>query len=286
MRSDVPRRSCSSCYICTVRYVQLLTSACTPLTFVYAALKMMTATADQTVYRMSPRRDGRKYFTWEQSRASSRSPRRRSSSLPPPDRPSAAPICDVMASSRVGRLLRRRLTDVCRRRSRRRGRCCRDRPPTCKTDGSGPSTVPRRARSAAGCATTPQRDFVLDADVGPPPDAVTAVTRLTWPQPWRATWPTTTAARAGTSTIATTVARSSRHSTVTSTASLREQFVSFFQVSDNKLALKLFGNKNALEKEKLRHKAVGHWVIHPCSDFRFHNVYRPSQSIARHIVTI
>lgn len=55
----------------------------------------------------------------------------------------------------------------------------------------------------------------------------------------------------------------------TSTSSLREQFVSFFQVSDNKLSLKLFGNKNALEKEKLRHKAVGHWVIHPCSDFRY-----------------
>ena len=41
------------------------------------------------------------------------------------------------------------------------------------------------------------------------------------------------------------------------------------QVSDNKLALKLFGNKTAVQKEKLRQKAGGTFVIHPCSDFRF-----------------
>ena len=52
------------------------------------------------------------------------------------------------------------------------------------------------------------------------------------------------------------------------TTFLREQIVSFFQPSDNKLAMKLFGNKNALFKEKMRHKRVGNWVIHPCSDFR------------------
>ena len=49
---------------------------------------------------------------------------------------------------------------------------------------------------------------------------------------------------------------------------LKDQFVSFFQVSDNKLAMKLFGNKNALLKEKQRQKSAGHWVIHPCSNFR------------------
>ena len=49
---------------------------------------------------------------------------------------------------------------------------------------------------------------------------------------------------------------------------LRDQIISFFQPSDNKLAMKLFGNKNALLKEKLRQKAVGNWVIHPCSSFR------------------
>jgi len=49
---------------------------------------------------------------------------------------------------------------------------------------------------------------------------------------------------------------------------LKDQIVSFFQVSDNKLAMKLFGNKNALLKEKLRQKSAGHWVIHPLSNFR------------------
>ena len=49
---------------------------------------------------------------------------------------------------------------------------------------------------------------------------------------------------------------------------LKDQIVSFFQVSDNKLAMKLFGNKNALMREKLRQRAVGNWVIHPCSNFR------------------
>ncbi|BFY97375.1 hypothetical protein BsWGS_00415 [Bradybaena similaris] len=52
------------------------------------------------------------------------------------------------------------------------------------------------------------------------------------------------------------------------TSYLREQIMNFFQPSDNKLAMKLFGNKNALIKEKMRHKRVGNWVIHPCSNFR------------------
>jgi hyperpolarization activated cyclic nucleotide-gated potassium channel 2 len=50
---------------------------------------------------------------------------------------------------------------------------------------------------------------------------------------------------------------------------LRDQISSFFQPSDNKLALKFFGNKNALMREKRRQQAVG-WVIHPCSNFRFY----------------
>jgi len=49
---------------------------------------------------------------------------------------------------------------------------------------------------------------------------------------------------------------------------LRDQVVAFFQPSDNKLAMKLFGNKNALMKEKMRQSAAGNWVIHPCSNFR------------------
>ncbi|XP_076465406.1 uncharacterized protein LOC143297117 [Babylonia areolata] len=54
------------------------------------------------------------------------------------------------------------------------------------------------------------------------------------------------------------------------TSYLKEQILTFFQPSDNKLAMKLFGNKNALMKEKMRHKSVGNWVIHPCSNFRFY----------------
>lgn len=50
---------------------------------------------------------------------------------------------------------------------------------------------------------------------------------------------------------------------------LRDQISSLFQVSDNKLALKLFGSRNALQKEKQRQKESGDFVIHPCSSFRF-----------------
>ena len=49
---------------------------------------------------------------------------------------------------------------------------------------------------------------------------------------------------------------------------IREQIMALFQVSDNKLSMKLFGNKSAVMKEKLRQKAAGNWVIHPCSTFR------------------
>ena len=56
--------------------------------------------------------------------------------------------------------------------------------------------------------------------------------------------------------------------TSSSASYLKDQIISFFQPSDNKLAMKLFGNKNALMKEKMRQKAAGNWVIHPCSNFR------------------
>ncbi|ESO08635.1 hypothetical protein HELRODRAFT_98055 [Helobdella robusta] len=51
---------------------------------------------------------------------------------------------------------------------------------------------------------------------------------------------------------------------------LRDHISSFFQVSDNKLAMKLFGNRTALMKEKQRQKEAGSWIIHPCSNFRFY----------------
>ena len=60
----------------------------------------------------------------------------------------------------------------------------------------------------------------------------------------------------------------SRSASNAATNYLKDQIISFFQPSDNKLAMKLFGNKNALMKEKMRQKAAGNWVIHPCSNFR------------------
>ncbi|KAF4521923.1 hypothetical protein B566_EDAN007478 [Ephemera danica] len=49
---------------------------------------------------------------------------------------------------------------------------------------------------------------------------------------------------------------------------LKNQLQALFQPTDNKLAMKLFGSKKALMKERIRQKAAGHWVIHPCSNFR------------------
>ena len=50
---------------------------------------------------------------------------------------------------------------------------------------------------------------------------------------------------------------------------IRNQLQALFQPTDNKLAMKLFGSKKALMKERIRQKAAGHWIIHPCSNFRF-----------------
>lgn len=49
---------------------------------------------------------------------------------------------------------------------------------------------------------------------------------------------------------------------------LKNHLQALFQPTDNKLAMKLFGSKKALMKERIRQKAAGHWVIHPCSSFR------------------
>ncbi|XP_066589471.1 potassium/sodium hyperpolarization-activated cyclic nucleotide-gated channel 3 isoform X2 [Prorops nasuta] len=51
---------------------------------------------------------------------------------------------------------------------------------------------------------------------------------------------------------------------------LKNHLQALFQPTDNKLAMKLFGSKKALMKERIRQKAAGHWVIHPCSSFRFY----------------
>uniref|UniRef100_T1KX15 Peptidase M13 C-terminal domain-containing protein n=1 Tax=Tetranychus urticae TaxID=32264 RepID=T1KX15_TETUR len=52
---------------------------------------------------------------------------------------------------------------------------------------------------------------------------------------------------------------------------MRHQIEALFQPSDNKLAMKLFGSKK-LMKERLRQKESGHWIIHPCSNFRYVNL--------------
>jgi len=49
---------------------------------------------------------------------------------------------------------------------------------------------------------------------------------------------------------------------------MKKMLMSMFEPSDNKLAMKLFGNRNALMKERLRQRATKNWIIHPCSDFR------------------
>ncbi len=50
---------------------------------------------------------------------------------------------------------------------------------------------------------------------------------------------------------------------------VRNQLQNIFQPTDNKLAMKLFGSKKALIQERVRQKAAGHWIIHPCSSFRY-----------------
>lgn len=51
---------------------------------------------------------------------------------------------------------------------------------------------------------------------------------------------------------------------------IKSYFASMLQPSDNKLAMKLFGSKKGVLKEKIRQQEVGHWIIHPCSNFRFY----------------
>ena len=58
------------------------------------------------------------------------------------------------------------------------------------------------------------------------------------------------------------------------TASLRgastivTYFMDLLKPSDNKLAMKLFGSRKGVLKERLRQQRAGHCIIHPCSTFR------------------
>ncbi|XP_077861606.1 potassium/sodium hyperpolarization-activated cyclic nucleotide-gated channel 2-like [Saccoglossus kowalevskii] len=42
-----------------------------------------------------------------------------------------------------------------------------------------------------------------------------------------------------------------------------------FGPSDNKISMKVFGNKKGLMKERKRLREQGHWIVHPFSSFRF-----------------
>jgi hypothetical protein len=45
-------------------------------------------------------------------------------------------------------------------------------------------------------------------------------------------------------------------------------FMDLLKPSDNKLAMKLFGSRKGVLKERLRQQRSGHCIIHPCSNFR------------------
>ena len=45
-------------------------------------------------------------------------------------------------------------------------------------------------------------------------------------------------------------------------------FMDLLKPSDNKLAMKLYGSRKGVLKERLRQQRAGHCIIHPCSNFR------------------
>jgi len=107
-------------------------------------------------------------------------------------------------------------------------------------------------------------DVLVDVDNHITPWS-TAVSQL-WPSPTAAAGATSTAAGA------THSGGSISHAGTCyagSTGFIKEQIGALLQPSDNRLATKLFGNSRALTKEKLRQKATGRWIVHPCSNFRY-----------------
>ena len=52
------------------------------------------------------------------------------------------------------------------------------------------------------------------------------------------------------------------------TSTIVNYFMDLLKPSDNKLAMKLFGSKKGVLKERLRQQRAGHCIIHPCSTFR------------------
>lgn len=47
------------------------------------------------------------------------------------------------------------------------------------------------------------------------------------------------------------------------------KFRTLFTVWDTRLSMKLFGSQNGIRKEEERRKSCKHWIIHPCSKFRY-----------------
>ena len=49
--------------------------------------------------------------------------------------------------------------------------------------------------------------------------------------------------------------------------------------------MKLFGSKKALMQERVRQKAAGHWIIHPCSSFRldYHVFFKKNKDFKKKI---
>jgi hypothetical protein len=52
------------------------------------------------------------------------------------------------------------------------------------------------------------------------------------------------------------------------TSTIVNYFMDLLKPSDNKLAMKLFGSRKGVLKERLRQQRAGHCIIHPCSTFR------------------
>ena len=62
--------------------------------------------------------------------------------------------------------------------------------------------------------------------------------------------------------------RASLDTSLKGTSTVVNYFMNLLKPSDNKLAMKLFGSRKGVLKERLRQQRSGHCIIHPCSNFR------------------
>ena len=75
--------------------------------------------------------------------------------------------------------------------------------------------------------------------------------------------------------------RTSLDPSLKGTSTIVNYFMDLLKPSDNKLAMKLFGSKKGVLKERLRQQRSGHCIIHPCSNFRYNLSSLSSLSIFR-----